>query len=256
LARVFIVDDNLMIRTLLAEIVGTAGHDVIGDARDGLEAPPRVQELRPDVVLLDLVMPGRSGLETLRHMLIVDPSLAVIVCSASLDQQKVIAAIRLGAKGFIVKPFDRETVVKAIDDVLEGADSRDGQNGSSTPITTSADASAESREFLRVSAALPVVVTAGAGEAPVETFTLNLSGGGLLLLTGALVLGACVNFSLDLAAGEAPIEGRARVVRVTQDGQSAVAFEHVSIADHERLIEFINERHRAEPAERAAVGWR
>jgi len=118
LARILIVDDNLLARTLLRDILTGAGHDVVGEARDGLQAPACVRELHPDVVTLDLVMPGRSGLTTLPHMLMVDPSLAVVVCSASLDQSRVIDALRLGAKGFIVKPFDRQTVLDGVRDVL------------------------------------------------------------------------------------------------------------------------------------------
>jgi two-component system, chemotaxis family, chemotaxis protein CheY len=111
LARIVIVDDNLMIRTQLDQIFSSAGHDVIGLAADGLDAPLLVRDLHPDLVTLDLVMPGRDGLTTLEHLLIIDPGLAVIVCSASLQQQTVIRALKLGATDFIRKPFDRETVL-------------------------------------------------------------------------------------------------------------------------------------------------
>ena len=119
--RVLIVDDSLLIRTLLREIFSDAQHEVVGEARDGLEAPARVRELHPDLVILDLVMPGRDGLATLEHLLMIDPGLAVIVCSASLNQRKVIAALRLGAKGFITKPFDRNAVRDMARDVLSGS---------------------------------------------------------------------------------------------------------------------------------------
>lgn len=114
LARVVIVDDSLFIRQLLQDILSPAGHEVVGEAEDGLQAPLVVRELRPDLVVLDLVMPGRSGMSALRHMLLVDPSLAVIVCSASLTEAKVIEALRIGAKGFIVKPLDCQQVLDAV----------------------------------------------------------------------------------------------------------------------------------------------
>jgi two-component system chemotaxis response regulator CheY len=122
-ARVVIVDDNLLCRTLLRSILSNGGHDVVGEARDGTQAPVCVHELRPELVTLDLVMPGRGGLATLEHLLMVDPSLAVVVCSASLDQRRVLAALRLGAKGFVVKPFDHLTVLDAVRSALAETDS-------------------------------------------------------------------------------------------------------------------------------------
>ena len=118
MARIIIVDDNLLIRTQLREILTDAGHQVVGEAENGAAAPALIRELCPDVVTLDLVMPARDGLATLEHLLMVQPSLAVVVCSASLDQHRVISALRLGAKGFLVKPFDRNSVLKSIRDAL------------------------------------------------------------------------------------------------------------------------------------------
>jgi two-component system, chemotaxis family, chemotaxis protein CheY len=128
LARVVIVDDSLLIRRLLRQILTDAGHEVVGEAEDGLRAPLAVRELRPDLVVLDLIMPGRSGMSALQHMLLIDPSLTVVVCSASLNERKVIEALRRGAKGFIVKPLDRAQVVDAVRAAL-GFDSfeRDGR---------------------------------------------------------------------------------------------------------------------------------
>jgi two-component system chemotaxis response regulator CheY len=126
-ARVVIVDDNLLCRTLLRRILCDGGHDVVGEAEDGTQAPACVHELRADLVTLDLVMPGRGGLATLEHLLMVDPSLAVVVCSASLDQRRVLAALRLGAKGFVVKPFDHDTVLDAVRNALTETGSGEGE---------------------------------------------------------------------------------------------------------------------------------
>ncbi len=122
LARILVVDDSLLIRKVLRELLTEAGHEVVGEARDGLEAPVRVRELAPDLVMLDLVMPGRSGISTLQHMLMIDPSLAVVVCSASLDERRVLRALQLGAQGFIVKPFGREHVLNAVEEALRRRD--------------------------------------------------------------------------------------------------------------------------------------
>jgi len=124
-----IVDDNLLCRTLLRRILSDGGHEVVGEASDGAEAPAWVHELRPELVTLDLVMPGRGGLATLEHLLMIDPSLAVVVCSASLDQRRVIASLRLGARGFIVKPFSHVTVLDTVRDALAQAYSRENGVG-------------------------------------------------------------------------------------------------------------------------------
>ena len=124
MARIVVVDDNLLIRRQLSDILTEAGHEVVGEADDGLQAPGCVHDLQPDLVTLDLVMPGRNGIETLRHLLLIDPSLPVVVCSATLDQDKVIQALQLGAKGFIVKPFSAETVLNGVQDALAPAATR------------------------------------------------------------------------------------------------------------------------------------
>lgn len=120
-ARILIVDDNLLCRSLLREIISGAGHEVVGEAVDGFEAPQLVRALRPELVTLDLVMPGRNGLTVLQHLLTIDPWLPVVVCSASLDSVRVISAIRIGAKGFIVKPFTPNSVLDAVRSALRDA---------------------------------------------------------------------------------------------------------------------------------------
>ncbi len=124
-------------RTLLRRILSDAGHEVVGEAQDGLEAPARVHELRPELVTLDLVMPRRGGLTTLGHLLMVDSSLTVVVCSASLNQHNVIAALRLGARGFIVKPFNPEAVLDAVHDALTDTDDR-GESFDRSGVLTAA----------------------------------------------------------------------------------------------------------------------
>ena len=117
-ARILVVDDNLLIRTLLREILSGAGHEVLAEAGDGDEAIKRYLELRPDLVTLDLVMPRRDGLATLAELRHLDPRARVIICSAWLTQPRVTTALRLGAKGFVSKPFDRRTLLAAVDAAL------------------------------------------------------------------------------------------------------------------------------------------
>jgi two-component system, chemotaxis family, chemotaxis protein CheY len=245
MARVVIVDDSLMIRTLLREILASGGHQIVGEAPDGLQAEACVRRLRPDLVTLDLVMPVRGGLDSIPYLLEVDRSLAVVVCSASLDQRRVLAALRHGAIGFIVKPFDAQSVLANVDAALALATSRNhaaaaGPNPAPPTAIPAGDRSSEQREFTRVTAALAVRVTPPNGR-PLVTVTVDLSGNGLRLSSGNLALETRVGFRLELSAAQPPILGRARVARVDGDGRPALAFEHVSVADHERLNAYIQQ---------------
>jgi two-component system chemotaxis response regulator CheY len=245
LARILIVDDNLMIRTLLRDILGSGDHEIVGEAHDGVQAEARVRQLLPDLVTLDLVMPVRGGLDSLPYLLDVDPSLPVVVCSASLDQTRVLAALQRGAMGFIVKPFDRDSVLASVDEVLARASRRKpGTDPGSRlrPARTAppGDVHNEQRDFTRVGNALPIRVIPDGGR-PLITVTIDLSGGGLLLSRGQLAIGTGVDFCLELGPGEVPINGRARAVRIDAEGRPALAFEHVSVDDHERLIAYLHD---------------
>jgi two-component system chemotaxis response regulator CheY len=243
-ARIVIVDDNLMIRTLLREILDGGDHRIVGEAHDGLQAESQVRALRPDLVTLDLGMPVRGGLESLPYLLSVDPPPVVVVCSALLNQHNVTAALRSGAAGFIIKPFDRQSVLAGVDEALGPAPRAEGVTDESSlpglPVPTGpVDADAEQREFGRVPTGLTVRVTPDGGPAMV-TVTVDVSGSGLLLSAGRFAIGTPVDFCLQLSYGHGDIEGRARVVRIDGDGRPALAFEHVSVDDHERLIAHIH----------------
>jgi two-component system chemotaxis response regulator CheY len=245
MARVLIVDDSLMIRTLLREILASGGHEIVGEASDGLQAEASVHRLLPDLVTLDLVMPVRGGLDSIPYLLQADPSLAVVICSASLDQRRILTALRHGAIGFIVKPFDRQSVLANLDEALALITSRKHAAatvpGATLPRAISAnDRSNEHREFTRVSAALAVQVTPPDGR-PLVTVTVDLSANGLRLSSGSLALQTRVGFRLELSADQPPILGRARVVRVDGTGRPALAFEQVSVEDHERLNAYIRQ---------------
>jgi hypothetical protein len=101
------------------------------------------------------------------------------------------------------------------------------------------------REFVRVPAVQTVVLAGERGDTPIDTKAIDLSGGGMLLGAGAsLELDSVVRFRLDLGAGAAEIEGRARVVRADEEGRRGLVFEQISQADRQRLIHFVFERQR------------
>ncbi|MGH2858935.1 MAG: PilZ domain-containing protein [Solirubrobacteraceae bacterium] len=97
----------------------------------------------------------------------------------------------------------------------------------------------ERRGFPRAQVSLPVMLTLGTGPA-VRALTADVSGGGMLLTTSPLALNAVVEFALEIDPSEAPITGRARAVREHAHTQQALAFEHVSLASHMRLMQFID----------------
>jgi two-component system chemotaxis response regulator CheY len=118
-ARILIVDDSGFARRSLRQLLETAGHTV-EEAKDGHEALERYFLAKPDVVMLDMVMDGMTGLEVLGKLRELDKEAKVIVATADIQASTKAEAQAGGAKGFITKPFDREQVVKAVSTVLTG----------------------------------------------------------------------------------------------------------------------------------------
>jgi two-component system, chemotaxis family, chemotaxis protein CheY len=118
MARVLVVDDAAFMRKVLTDALAKGGHDVVGEAANGLEAVAQYQALKPDVTTLDITMPEKDGLEALREIIASDPAARVIMCSALGQESKVLESIKSGAKDFIVKPFQPERVLEAIGKAL------------------------------------------------------------------------------------------------------------------------------------------
>ncbi len=116
--KVLIVDDAVFMRMKLKDILEKNGYEVVGEAQNGQEAFEKYQATTPDLVTMDITMPDVDGLEALKMIREIDSSAKVIMCSAMGQQGMVMDAIRAGAADFIVKPFDTDRVIKAIDKVL------------------------------------------------------------------------------------------------------------------------------------------
>lgn len=112
--RILVVDDAAFMRMMLKDILTKHGYEVIGEAADGLIAVERYQDLRPDLVTMDITMPEVDGIEALRRIRAFDPTAKVIMCSAMGQQSMVIDAIQAGARDFIVKPFQADRVLEAV----------------------------------------------------------------------------------------------------------------------------------------------
>jgi two-component system chemotaxis response regulator CheY len=113
-----IVDDAVFMRTFIGDTLAGAGHQVVGEAKDGAEAVERFQELRPELTTLDITMPNQDGLTTLADILMIDPRARVIMCSALARQSELLQSIKLGAKDFVIKPIQPDRLLEAVDNAL------------------------------------------------------------------------------------------------------------------------------------------
>ncbi|WP_221176807.1 response regulator [Nocardioides pocheonensis] len=118
--RVMVVDDHPMWRDAVERDLVAAGHDVVAVAADGREALARFPAARPDVVVLDLQIPAPDGVEVTTQVVAQDPDVKVLVLSASGEQADVLAAVKAGATGYLVKSASREDLLAAVRRVAQG----------------------------------------------------------------------------------------------------------------------------------------
>jgi DNA-binding NarL/FixJ family response regulator len=119
-ARVLIADDHPLTRDALAGLLAANGFEVVGQAADGVEAVERAAALEPDLVVLDLTMPGMDGLTALPMLREAAPGAAVVVLTAAEDDANLLAAIRLGAAGYLLKNEPPERIVEFLRGVAHG----------------------------------------------------------------------------------------------------------------------------------------
>jgi two-component system, chemotaxis family, chemotaxis protein CheY len=114
LATVLITDDSMIMRMQLRKIVTELGHEVIGEAENGLVAIQKYKILKPQLVTMDITMPELGGIEAVKEIMKFDPNAKVLMCSAMGQQFLILDAIQAGAKDFIVKPFDATRVKQSL----------------------------------------------------------------------------------------------------------------------------------------------
>ena len=120
--KIMIVDDHAMVRKGMRAFLGEFEDiHVVGEASDGWKAIELVRQLKPDVVLLDLFMPGIDGIETIQSLLAVRPQLGIVVLTAYAKEDMVIETIKAGALGYVVKDAQPEELVQSIRTVSTGA---------------------------------------------------------------------------------------------------------------------------------------
>ncbi|TDQ39658.1 response regulator [Aureibacillus halotolerans] len=117
--KILIVDDAAFMRMMIKDILTKNGFEVVGEAVDGNQAVEKYKELSPDLVTMDITMPEKDGVSALKEIRAFDSDANIIMCSAMGQQAMVIEAISAGARDFIVKPFQADRVVEAINKTLE-----------------------------------------------------------------------------------------------------------------------------------------
>jgi DNA-binding NarL/FixJ family response regulator len=118
--RLLVVDDVSLFRAGLTAALTGAGYDVIGEAADGEAAVALAESEQPDIVLLDILMPGMSGIEVLGKIRAVAPTSEVLLLTGSESEEDLVAAIRGGARGYILKDMPFDDLVRVIDNVSVG----------------------------------------------------------------------------------------------------------------------------------------
>lgn len=124
MATVMIVDDSMFMRHMLRGILTANGHQVVAEAQNGAQSIEMYGTHRPDIVTMDITMPVMSGLDALRELMHHFPDATVIMVSAMGQQSLVMESIRLGAKGFIVKPIQKGTVLQEVERCIANANTR------------------------------------------------------------------------------------------------------------------------------------
>ena len=119
--KVLVIDDADLMRLRLTEILTELGCEVVGEARDGNEGVDKFKNLNPDLVTLDISMPEKNGVEVLREILGFNSKSKVVVISALGQKAQILEALKLGAKAFIVKPFDKQQVKDKISTLINVA---------------------------------------------------------------------------------------------------------------------------------------
>jgi two-component system chemotaxis response regulator CheY len=118
MSRVLIVDDATFMRMMIKDILLKNGLEVVGEAENGLVAIEKYQELKPDLVTMDITMPEMDGIAAIKEIKKIDPHAKIIICSAMGQQMMVMEAIQAGARDFVVKPFQQDRVLQALQKAL------------------------------------------------------------------------------------------------------------------------------------------
>lgn len=114
-----VVDDSLVIREKIMQTLESEEFEIVGSAQNGIEAVEQFKALKPDVMTLDITMPLMDGIETIQTIMDIDDSVRILVISALADKATLINAMKLGAYGFLCKPFNDMDLADALEELVE-----------------------------------------------------------------------------------------------------------------------------------------
>ena len=118
--RVLLVDDSTYIRTVLGSIIVDAGFEVVGEAAEGEEAIRKYMDLKPDIVLMDVIMEPMNGMAATEAILDKDPAALILMVTVLETKEILVDLIKIGAKGYITKPFSKEEIAEKIREIIKG----------------------------------------------------------------------------------------------------------------------------------------
>lgn len=116
--KILIVDDTTFMREMLKNALDPEKYQIIGEALNGEQAVEQFKEKNPDLVILDINMPKKNGIDTLSDIMEANPKANVIMCSDQKYDNMIMMALKKGAKDFIIKPFTASDVLKAVEKVF------------------------------------------------------------------------------------------------------------------------------------------
>ena len=116
--EILIVEDSPLMRFQLKDILEEAGYVVVGEAEDGRQGIEKYTELEPDLVTMDILMPGVNGITALKAIKKRDPEAKVVMITTVRNRDKVLEAVKIGAEDYVVKPFEEEKVLEKIEGII------------------------------------------------------------------------------------------------------------------------------------------
>ena len=116
--KILITDDTAFMRKMLGDILKKNGYEIVGEAANGLEAVEKYKELQPDIVTMDITMPKLDGISAANQIHQLDRESKIIMVSAMGQEAMIIDAMKAGARGFIIKPFQESKIIEEITKLL------------------------------------------------------------------------------------------------------------------------------------------
>jgi len=128
MATFLIIDDSYLMRKNIKTVVESIGHKVVGEANDGKYLLKKYEELRPDLITLDIVMAEKNGLQALQELKTKHPEAKVVMVSSMAQRNKVLMAIKYGADHFVLKPIKHEKLIAVIKHIIGEEEDKEAES--------------------------------------------------------------------------------------------------------------------------------